>query len=254
MILYPAIDLKDGACVRLVRGEMSQATVFNTDPGEQARQFQEQGFEWLHLVDLNGAFEGRPVNAEAVDRILAAVTMPVQLGGGIRDLKTVGMWLERGVRRVILGTVALRDPALVKEACKAFPGQVAVGIDAREGFVAVSGWAETSNIKALDLALKFEDSGVAAIIYTDINRDGAMGGVNVEATSDLAFHLTTPVIASGGVSSIDDLKALKVEEHTGIEGVICGRALYDGRIDPASALALLSAPAVIPPGQDEGAR
>ncbi|WP_207455755.1 1-(5-phosphoribosyl)-5-[(5-phosphoribosylamino)methylideneamino]imidazole-4-carboxamide isomerase [Azospirillum sp. SYSU D00513] len=244
MILYPAIDLKDGACVRLLRGEMSQATVFNTDPGEQARQFQDQGFEWLHLVDLNGAFEGRPVNAEAVDRILASVSMPVQLGGGIRDLKTIGMWLERGVRRVILGTIALRDPALVKDACRAFPGKVAVGIDAREGFVAVSGWAETSNIKALDLALKFEDSGVAAIIYTDINRDGAMAGVNVEATSDLAFHLTTPVIASGGVSSIDDLRALKTEEHTGIEGVICGRALYDGRIDPAEALALLSAPAV----------
>jgi phosphoribosylformimino-5-aminoimidazole carboxamide ribotide isomerase len=244
MILYPAIDLKDGACVRLVRGEMSQATVFNTDPGEQARQFQEQGFEWLHLVDLNGAFEGRPVNAEAVDRILASVSMPVQLGGGIRDLDTMGMWLEKGISRVILGTVALRNPQLVKEACKAFPGKVAVGIDAREGFVAVAGWAETSNIKALDLALKFEDCGVAAIIYTDINRDGAMGGVNVEATSDLASHLTTPVIASGGVSSIADLVALKAEEATGIEGVICGRALYDGRIDPATALALLSAPAV----------
>lgn len=244
MIIYPAIDLKDGACVRLLRGEMSQATVFNTDPGDQAKLFQSQGFEWLHLVDLNGAFEGKPVNGAAVESILKSVTIPVQLGGGIRDLKTIGLWLEKGVSRVILGTVALRDPELVKAACKEFPGKVAVGIDAREGYVAVAGWAETSDIKALDLALKFEDCGVAAIIYTDINRDGAMGGVNVESTSDLAFHLTTPVIASGGVSSMEDLKALKVEEDTGIEGVICGRALYDGRIDPKEALALLSAPAI----------
>lgn len=244
MIIYPAIDLKDGACVRLLRGEMSQATVFNTDPGEQARLFQSQGFEWLHLVDLNGAFEGKPVNGAAVESILKSVTIPVQLGGGIRDLNTIGMWLEKGVSRVILGTVALRDPDLVKAACREFPGKVAVGIDAREGYVAVAGWAETSDIKALDLALKFEDCGVSAIIYTDINRDGAMGGVNVESTSDLAYHLTTPVIASGGVSSIDDLKALKIEEDAGIEGVICGRALYDGRIDPKEALALLSATAV----------
>ena len=244
MIIYPAIDLKDGACVRLLRGEMSQATVFNTDPGEQARLFQSQGFEWLHLVDLNGAFEGKPVNGAAVESILKSVTIPVQLGGGIRDLTTIGMWLEKGISRVILGTVALRDPDLVKAACREFPGRIAVGIDAREGYVAVAGWAETSDIKALDLALKFEDCGVAAIIYTDINRDGAMGGVNVESTSDLAFHLTTPVIASGGVSSIEDLKALKLEEDTGIEGVICGRALYDGRIDPKEALALLSATAV----------
>ncbi|CAO3449309.1 1-(5-phosphoribosyl)-5-[(5-phosphoribosylamino)methylideneamino]imidazole-4-carboxamide isomerase [Azospirillum largimobile] len=244
MIIYPAIDLKDGACVRLLRGEMSQATVFNTDPGEQARLFQSQGFEWLHLVDLNGAFEGKPVNGAAVESILKSVTIPVQLGGGIRDLTTIGMWLEKGVSRVILGTAALRDPELVKAACREFPGRIAVGIDAREGYVAVAGWAETSDIKALDLALKFEDCGVAAIIYTDINRDGAMGGVNVESTSDLAFHLTTPVIASGGVSSIEDLKALKLEEDTGIEGVICGRALYDGRIDPKEALALLSATAV----------
>ncbi|MGQ9364869.1 1-(5-phosphoribosyl)-5-[(5-phosphoribosylamino)methylideneamino]imidazole-4-carboxamide isomerase [Azospirillum sp. ST 5-10] len=241
MILYPAIDLKDGACVRLVRGEMNHATVFNTDPADQAAAFKAQGFAWLHLVDLNGAFAGRPVNAEAVERILAAVgDLPVQLGGGIRDLKTIEMWLAKGVRRVILGTVALRNPELVREACRQFPGRVAVGIDAREGYVAVAGWAETSEIKALDLALRFEDSGVAAIIYTDINRDGAMGGVNVEATADLAFHLTTPVIASGGVSSIEDLQALKREEEAGIEGVICGRALYDGRIDPGAALALLS--------------
>ena len=240
MILYPAIDLKDGACVRLVRGAMDQATVFNTDPGDQARAFEEQGFDWLHLVDLNGAFAGRPVNSEAVDKVLASIKIPVQLGGGIRNMQTIEGWLERGVRRVILGTVALHQPELVKEACKRFPGQVAVGIDAREGFVAVSGWAESSTVRALDLALRYEDCGAAAIIYTDINRDGAMGGVNVEATADLAFALTTPVIASGGVSSIEDLKALKVEEHTGIEGVIVGRALYDGRIDIKEALALLS--------------
>ena len=243
MILYPAIDLKDGACVRLVRGEMDQATVFNTDPGAQAKEFASQGFEWLHLVDLNVAFEGRPVNAAAVESVLASVTMPVQLGGGIRELKSIEDWLNRGIRRVILGTIALRDPGLVHEACRLFPGHVAVGIDARDGFVAVEGWAKTSTVKALDLALRFEDAGVSAIIYTDINRDGAMGGVNVEATADLAFALTTPVIASGGVSSMTDLEALKAQEHTGIEGVICGRALYDGRIDPAEALALLSSPA-----------
>ena len=240
MILYPAIDLKDGACVRLVRGAMDQATVFNTDPGDQARAFQQQGFDWLHLVDLNGAFAGKPVNSEAVDKVLASITIPVQLGGGIRNMQTIEGWLERGVRRVILGTVALHQPELVKEACKRFPGQIAVGIDAREGFVAVSGWSESSTVRALDLALRYEDSGAAAIIYTDINRDGAMGGVNVEATADLAFALTTPVIASGGVSTLEDLRALKAEEHTGIEGVIVGRALYDGRIDIAEALALLS--------------
>lgn len=241
MNLYPAIDLKDGACVRLVRGEMDAATVFNQDPAEQARIFAGQGFDWIHVVDLNGAFAGRPVNAEAVEGVLAAVDVPVQLGGGIRDLAMVEAWLERGVRRVVLGTVALRDPPLVKEACRLFPGQVAVGIDARDGFVAVEGWAETSTVKALDLALKFEDSGVAAIIYTDINRDGAMGGLNVEATADLAFALTTPVIASGGVTTLDDLRALKREEEAGIDGVICGRALYDGRIDARAALAILSA-------------
>ncbi|CAK0777751.1 1-(5-phosphoribosyl)-5-((5-phosphoribosylamino)methylideneamino) imidazole-4-carboxamide isomerase [Azospirillaceae bacterium] len=242
MILYPAIDLKDGACVRLVRGEMDQATVFNTEPASQARMFQEQGFHWLHLVDLNGAFAGRPVNADAVERVLKSVTMPVQLGGGIRNLSTIEHWLSQGLSRVILGTVALREPELVKEACRLFPDRVAVGIDAREGYVAVSGWAETSTVRALDLALRFEDCGVAAIIYTDINRDGAMGGVNVESTADIAFHLTTPVIASGGVSSLADLAALKAEERSGIEGVIVGRALYDGRIDPAEALALLAAP------------
>jgi phosphoribosylformimino-5-aminoimidazole carboxamide ribotide isomerase len=241
MILYPAIDLKDGNCVRLLRGEMDHATVFNTDPAAQARRFVEQGFQWLHLVDLNGAFEGRPVNAAPVEAILAAIDIPVQLGGGIRDMATIEGWLERGLRRVILGTVALRDPDLVKQACKRFPGRIAVSIDARDGLVAVEGWAETSTVKALDLALKFEDSGVAAIVYTDINRDGAMAGVNLEATADLAMALTTPVIASGGVSSMADLEAIKALEHTGIDGVISGRALYDGRIDPAAALRLLAA-------------
>ena len=239
MILYPAIDLKDGACVRLIRGEMDHATVFNTDPGDQARAFQQQGFDWLHRVDLNGAFAGHPVNGDAVNRVLSAISIPVQLGGGIRNLQTIEDWLERGIRRVILGTVALHQPELVREACRRFPGRIAVSIDAREGFVAVAGWAESSTVRALDLALRYEDSGVAAIVYTDINRDGAMGGVNVEATADLAFALTTPVIASGGVSSIADLRALKAEEHTGIDGVIVGRALYDGRIDPQEALALL---------------
>lgn len=239
MILYPAIDLKDGNAVRLLRGEMEQATIFNTDPAAQAETFQAQGFEWLHLVDLNGAFAGTPVNGAAVEAILRRVKLPTQLGGGIRDLATIGFWLERGLTRVILGTIAVKNPTLVKEACKAFPGHVAVGIDARDGYVAVEGWAETSSLKALDLALKFEDCGVAAIIYTDIDRDGALGGVNVEATADLASHLTTPVIASGGVSSLADLKALKQVEHTGISGVISGRALYDGRIDPTAALALL---------------
>jgi phosphoribosylformimino-5-aminoimidazole carboxamide ribotide isomerase len=240
MILYPAIDLKDGACVRLLRGEMDRATVFNTDPAAQARAFRDQGFGWLHLVDLNGAFAGRPVNAAAVEAILAAVDLPVQLGGGIRDLATIEGWLMRGVARVILGTVALRDPGLVREACREFPGRIAVSIDARDGYVAVEGWAENSNVRVLDLALRFENAGVSAIVYTDINRDGAMGGVNVEATADLAFALTTPVIASGGVSSIADLRALKAHEHAGIEGVISGRALYDGRIDPAEALAVLA--------------
>jgi len=239
MILYPAIDLKDGNAVRLLRGEMDQATIFNTDPAAQAETFQAQGFEWLHLVDLNGAFAGSPVNGAAVESILKRVKLPTQLGGGIRDLDTIAFWLERGLTRVILGTVAVKNPTLVKEACKEFPGHVAVGIDARNGYVAVEGWAETSTLKALDLACKFEDCGVAAIIYTDIDRDGALGGVNVEATADLASHLTTPVIASGGVSSLADLHALKQVEHTGINGVISGRALYDGRIDPAAALAIL---------------
>ncbi|HXP97050.1 MAG TPA: 1-(5-phosphoribosyl)-5-[(5-phosphoribosylamino)methylideneamino]imidazole-4-carboxamide isomerase [Telmatospirillum sp.] len=239
MILYPAIDLKDGACVRLVRGEMTAVTVFNTDPAAQAKAFTDAGCAWIHVVDLNGAFAGQPVNAAAVEGIVAATKVPVQLGGGIRDMATIALWLEKGVRRVILGTVALRNPALVKEACLRFPGQVAVGIDARGGFVAVEGWAENSEVTALDLALRFEDAGVAAIIYTDIDRDGLMGGPNVEATAALAERLTTPVIASGGVASLDDLRALKARAASGIEGVISGRALYDGRIDLAAALDVL---------------
>ena len=243
MILYPAIDLKDGACVRLLRGDMAEATVFSTVPAEQAQAFEAAGFQWLHLVDLNGAFAGRPVNGDAVDAILAAVTLPVQLGGGIRNMQTIEFWLERGVRRVILGTVALKDPELVRVACQRHPGRIVVGIDARDGLVAVEGWARISQVKALDLALRFEDAGVAAIVYTDIDRDGALGGVNVDATADLAMALTTPVIASGGVASLADLQGLKAVESTGIEGVICGRALYDGRIDPATALALLGSAA-----------
>jgi phosphoribosylformimino-5-aminoimidazole carboxamide ribotide isomerase len=241
MILYPAIDLKDGACVRLVRGAMTEATVFNTDPGAQARGFAAAGCAWIHVVDLNGAFAGRPVNAAAVSAIVGAVTIPVQLGGGIRDLATIEMWLNHGVARVILGTVALRQPDLVRDACRRFPGRVAVGIDARDGLVAVEGWAETSQVTALDLALKFEDAGVAAIIYTDIDRDGVLSGPNVEATAALAERLTTPVIASGGVASLDDLRALKARSASGIAGVISGRALYDGRIDLVAALAVLAA-------------
>ena len=239
MILYPAIDLKDGSCVRLLRGDMDAATVFSTEPAEQAQRFEAAGFEWLHLVDLNGAFAGRPVNGDAVEAILGAVKLPVQLGGGIRNMATIDFWLEHGVRRVILGTIALKDPELVRVACQRHPGRIVVGIDARDGLVAVEGWARISQVRALDLALRFEDAGVAAIVYTDIDRDGALGGVNVEATADLAFALTTPVIASGGVASLADLEALQAVESAGIEGVICGRALYDGRIEPAAALALL---------------
>ncbi len=239
MILFPAIDLKDGACVRLRRGEMAEATVFNDDPADQARAFAGAGFDWLHLVDLNGAFAGAPVNAAAVDAVLAAVDLPVQLGGGIRNAATVARWLDAGVRRVILGTVALRDPALVKEACRRHPGRVVVGIDARDGRVAVEGWGETSDITARDLALRFEDAGVAAIVFTDIARDGILAGINVEATAALAGALTTPVIASGGLASLADLRALMAVADAGIEGVVAGRALYDGRLDPRAALAVL---------------
>jgi phosphoribosylformimino-5-aminoimidazole carboxamide ribotide isomerase len=240
MILFPAIDLKDGQAVRLLRGEMKSATVFNDDPAAQARSFAAAGFRWLHLVDLNGAFEGRPANAPAVEAILEAVDLPVQLGGGIRDMATIERWLELGIRRVILGTVAVKNPELVREACRAFPGRVVLGIDARGGKVAVEGWAEVSEIAALDLARRFEDAGAAAIVYTDIDRDGALQGANVAATRALAEALETPVIASGGVASLDDLAAFLAIAEVGIEGVISGRALYDGRIDPAAALALLA--------------
>lgn len=238
MILYPAIDLKDGQCVRLVRGEMDQATVFSDSPADQALAFQNAGCEWLHLVDLNGAFAGEPVNASAVKAILAATNVPAQLGGGIRDMATISDWLEAGLARVILGTVAVENPDLVREAAREFPGQVAVGIDARNGMVATKGWANETNVDATDLAQSFEDAGVAAIIYTDILRDGAMKGVNVEATAALARAVSIPVIASGGVSSLDDLRALK---NCGavLDGAISGRALYDGAIDLAEALAVL---------------
>ncbi|MDP6351974.1 MAG: 1-(5-phosphoribosyl)-5-[(5-phosphoribosylamino)methylideneamino]imidazole-4-carboxamide isomerase [Alphaproteobacteria bacterium] len=241
MILFPAIDLKDGACVRLVQGDMSRATVFSDDPAAQARHFADSGFAWLHVVDLNGAFAGRAVNASGVEAILVATGMSVQLGGGIRDLAAIEGWIERGVARVILGTAALRDPELVKTACRRFPGRIAVGIDARDGRVAVEGWAERTQTSPRDLALRFEDAGAAAIIYTDIGRDGAMAGPDVAATAALARALTTPVIASGGVSSLDDLRALKDVADAGIAGVISGRALYDGRLDAAAARALLAA-------------
>lgn len=239
MIFFPAIDLKDGKCVRLLRGEMDQATVFNDDPGAQAQAFVQQGCTWIHVVDLNGAFEGRPVNADAVDAILDDVTVPIELGGGIRDMETISFWLNKGVRRVILGTVALRNPDLVIEACKAFPGRIAVGVDAKDGLVAVEGWAEVSDITALELAKKFEDVGVAAIIYTDIARDGLMQGPNVESTLELARSISTPVIASGGVSSMEDLKVLQERGGDILEGVISGRAVYDGQIQVREAVELL---------------
>jgi phosphoribosylformimino-5-aminoimidazole carboxamide ribotide isomerase len=240
VILFPAIDLKDGACVRLRLGDMDQATVFNDDPGAQARSFEDQGFGWVHIVDLNGAFAGRPVNGDAVGAILGAVSIPVQLGGGIRDMATIEMWLAKGVRRVILGTVAVRDPDLVRDACKAFPGRVAVGIDARGGRVAVEGWADTSDLEAAELAKRFEDCGVAAIIFTDIDRDGILKGLNLPATIALAEATSIPVIASGGLASMDDIEALCSPEAAKLEGAITGRALYDGRIDPAEALAMLA--------------
>ncbi len=239
MILFPAIDLKDGVCVRLIRGEMSRSTTFNNDPAAQAREFMEAGFEWIHIVDLNGAFSGKPVNTDAVSAIINAVDCPVQLGGGIRSMKTVARWLEAGVQRVILGTVALKQPDLVRRACERYPGRVVLSIDARDGMVAVEGWAEISEMTAPDLAKQFENDGVAAIVYTDINRDGAMKGVNVKATVDMASAITTPVIASGGVRGLSDLEDLKAFEDTGIEGIISGRAIYDGRLDPHEALELL---------------
>jgi phosphoribosylformimino-5-aminoimidazole carboxamide ribotide isomerase len=241
VILYPAIDLKDGTCVRLRRGEMTDATVYSDDPAAQARVWQDAGCEWLHVVDLNGAFEGRPVNGAAVDAILATAKVPVQLGGGIRDMAGVVHWLEAGVRRVILGSAAVKTPALVHEACRAFPGRVAVGIDARNGMVATEGWAETSTVSALDLGLRFEDAGAAAIIYTDIGRDGMLSGLNIDATVALADRLGTEVIASGGAGSLDDLRALTFAAGAAkgrIGGAVIGRALYDGRISLEAALEL----------------
>lgn len=238
MILYPAIDLKDGNCVRLYKGEMEQATVFNDNPAAQALAFQDAGCEWLHLVDLNGAFAGEPVNGAAVDAILAQTNVPAQLGGGIRDMVTIERWLNKGLERVILGTVAVEDPILVREAARAFPGHVAIGLDARNGMVATRGWAEETNIEVTALARQFEDAGVAALIYTDINRDGAMQGPNVEATAALARAVSIPVIASGGVSSLDDLRALKASGAP-LNGAISGRALYDGAFDLKEALELL---------------
>ncbi|MGH6983906.1 MAG: 1-(5-phosphoribosyl)-5-[(5-phosphoribosylamino)methylideneamino]imidazole-4-carboxamide isomerase [Stellaceae bacterium] len=241
MIVYPAIDLKDGRCVRLVRGEMKSATVFNDDPAAQARAFADAGAAWIHVVDLDGAFAGKPKNAAVVEAIVKAAPVKVQLGGGIRDERTIENWFEKGVVRVVLGTAAVKNPNLVRAACRRWPGRVALGIDARGGMVAVEGWAETASVAALDLARRFEDSGAAAIIYTDIERDGALQGVNVEATAALARALRTPVIASGGVASLDDLAALRTHEKDGVAGAILGRALYDGRVDLKSALALMAA-------------
>ncbi len=239
MILFPAIDLKDGQCVRLLRGEMDAGTVFSDEHAAQARDFEAQGLEYLHMVDLNGAFEGRPVNGDAVEAILSAISIPAQLGGGIRDLATIEAWLTKGIARVILGTVAVREPELVREACEKFPGRIAVGIDARCSMVAIEGWAETSELTAIELAKRFEDAGVSAIIYTDIERDGVLEGLNLEATAELARAVSIPVIASGGLASIEDIKKLVQPEYAMLEGAISGRALYDGRIDAKEALALL---------------
>ena len=239
MILFPAIDLKNGEAVRLQQGDMARATVFHRDPAEQARLFAAQGFEYLHIVDLDGAFAGQPMNAGAVERILSAVRIPVQLGGGIRDHATIAGWLDKGVTRVIIGTAAVRDPALVKAAAKTFPGRIAVGLDARDGKVAVQGWAESSELKALDIAKRFEDAGVAAIIYTDIARDGMLQGLNLDATIALADAVSIPVIASGGLASLDDIHALLAPRTKKLAGAIAGRALYDGRLDAAAALSLI---------------
>jgi phosphoribosylformimino-5-aminoimidazole carboxamide ribotide isomerase len=241
MILFPAIDLKGGQCVRLKLGDMQQATVYNADPAAQAKSFEEQGFEWLHVVDLDGAFAGHSANGDAVEAILRATKNPVQLGGGIRTLDHVETWLSRGLRRVILGTVAVRDPALVVEACRRFPGRIAVGIDAKGGKVAVEGWAEASELGVIELAKKFEGAGVAAIIYTDIDRDGILTGINWASTLELAAAVSIPVIASGGLASLDDIRRMLQPDARKLEGAISGRALYDGRIDPGEALALIRA-------------
>jgi phosphoribosylformimino-5-aminoimidazole carboxamide ribotide isomerase len=241
VILFPAIDLKNGQCVRLEQGDMARATVFNLDPAAQARSFAAQGFEYLHVVDLDGAFAGKPMNAQAVEGMLKAVAMPLQLGGGIRDLATIEAWLAKGVARVIIGTAAVRDPDLVRGAARKFPGRIAVGLDARDGKVAVQGWAETSQVTALEIAERFEDAGVAAIIFTDIARDGLLKGLNLDATIALADRISIPVIASGGLASIEDIKAMLTPRATKLAGAIAGRALYDGRLDPAAALALIRA-------------
>jgi phosphoribosylformimino-5-aminoimidazole carboxamide ribotide isomerase len=240
VILFPAIDLKEGLAVRLQQGDMARATVFNRDPAAQASAFERQGFEYLHIVDLDGAFAGKPMNAAAVERILGAVNIPVQLGGGIRDRATIDGWLGKGIARVIIGTAAVRDPALVKQAARAHPRRVAVGLDARDGKVAVEGWAATSELSALDIARRFEDAGVAAIIYTDVSRDGMLKGLNLDATIALADAVSIPVIASGGLASIDDVRALLEPRARRLEGAIAGRALYDGRLDVAEALKLIA--------------
>jgi phosphoribosylformimino-5-aminoimidazole carboxamide ribotide isomerase len=242
VILFPAIDLKNGQCVRLQQGDMNRATVFNLDPAAQAATFERQGFEYLHIVDLDGAFAGKPQNAQAVEAILKVVKMPVQLGGGIRDMATLEAWLEKGIARVIIGTAAVRDPAFVKEAAKKYPGRVAVGLDARERMVAVQGWAEKSTLTVFEMADRFQDAGVAAIIYTDIDRDGVLKGINWEATYELADYTRIPVIASGGLSNVNELRSAALRGHSNVEGVISGRALYDGRIDPAEALDVLKTP------------
>jgi len=239
VILFPAIDLKEGLAVRLEQGDMARATIFNRDPAAQAHIFEAQGFKYLHIVDLDGAFAGKPVNAAAIERILEAIAIPVQLGGGIRDMATIDGWLGKGVNRVIIGTAAVRDPELVKSAARAFAGRVAVGLDARDGKVAVQGWAETSELAALDIARRFEDAGVAAIIYTDIARDGLLKGLNLDATIALADAVTIPVIASGGLASLEDVRALLAPRARKLAGAIAGRALYDGRLDATAALALI---------------
>jgi phosphoribosylformimino-5-aminoimidazole carboxamide ribotide isomerase len=241
MILYPAIDIQNGSCVRLLRGDMAAATVYNPDPASQATRFAAQGFAWLHIVDLDGASQGRTKNREAIERILAAVSIPVQLGGGIRDMAAIATWLDAGVSRIILGTVAMTDPALVRAACRKFPGRIAIGIDARSGRVATEGWVRESGVSAVELARRFEDTGAAAIIHTDIDRDGALTGLNLSATREIAAAVSIPVIASGGLASLADIERLLAPESQAIAGAICGRALYDGRLDAVAALRLIAA-------------
>ena len=239
MILFPAIDLKDGQCVRLVQGDMDRATIFNDNPTKQAKIFMETGFQWIHIVDLNGAFKGTPINQSCITKILCSISIPIQLGGGIRDMETAERWLKSGVKRIVLGTAALNNPEFTKEACKEFPDQVAVGIDTRNGLVAIEGWSKTSTVTDIDLVRRFEDAGVTAIIHTDIDRDGLMEGANIEATLNLASQTSIPLILSGGVSSMSDIENIKKYESEGIMGIISGRAIYDGRVDPTNALNFL---------------